>query len=100
MSPGKELNKAAEYGIKKGADATMPELSQNEEPASYNGFHTVRFGEFEADLRAGEIRKSGSRIRLQEQPFKVLQVLLENPGGVVSREELQSRIWPDVKVPD
>ncbi len=100
MSPGKELNKAAEYGIKKEADATMPELSQNEEPASYNGFHTVRFGEFEADLRAGEIRKSGSRIRLQEQPFKVLQVLLENPGGVVSREELQSRIWPDVSFGD
>jgi DNA-binding winged helix-turn-helix (wHTH) protein/Tol biopolymer transport system component len=100
MSPGKELNKTAGYGIKKGVDATMPELSQNEEPTSYNGFHTVRFGEFEADLRAGEIRKSGSRIRLQEQPFKVLQVLLENPGAVVSREELQSRIWPDVSYGD
>jgi DNA-binding winged helix-turn-helix (wHTH) protein len=55
----------------------------------------VRFGEFEADLRTGEIRKAGSRVKLQDQPFKVLQILLENPGNVVSREELQSRIWPD-----
>jgi DNA-binding winged helix-turn-helix (wHTH) protein/Tol biopolymer transport system component len=55
----------------------------------------VRFGEFEADLRAGEIRKAGSRVKLQDQPFKVLQILLENPGNLVSREELQSRIWPD-----
>jgi DNA-binding winged helix-turn-helix (wHTH) protein/Tol biopolymer transport system component len=55
----------------------------------------VRFGEFEADLRLGEIRKAGSRIKLQDQPFKVLEILLENPGNLVSREELQSRIWPE-----
>jgi len=55
---------------------------------------TVRFGTFEADLRSGEVRKSGSRIKLQEQPFKVLQILLEHPGDLVTREELQSRIWP------
>jgi DNA-binding winged helix-turn-helix (wHTH) protein/Tol biopolymer transport system component len=78
----------------------MPELSQSEVSASHNGFHTVRFGEFEANLASGEIRKSGNRIRLQDQPFKVLQVLLENPGGLVSREELQSRIWPDVSFGD
>src|ERR1700733_13709224 len=59
-----------------------------------NGFRTVRFGAFEADLHAGEVRKSGSRIKLQEQPFKVLQILLERPGTLVTREELQSRIWP------
>lgn len=78
----------------------MPEVLQSQEPASQNGFHTVRFGEFEADLKTGEIRKSGSRIKLQDQPFKVLQILLENPGGVVSREELQSRIWPEVSFGD
>jgi len=60
-----------------------------------NGNGTVRFGSFEADLHSGEVRKSGSRIKLQEQPFKVLQVLLERPGGLVTREELRSRIWPD-----
>jgi DNA-binding winged helix-turn-helix (wHTH) protein/Tol biopolymer transport system component len=73
----------------------MLELPQNGESPSRNGFHTVRFGEFEADLRIGEVRKAGSRVKLQEQPFKVLQVLLEKRGDVVSREELQSRIWPE-----
>jgi DNA-binding winged helix-turn-helix (wHTH) protein/Tol biopolymer transport system component len=60
-----------------------------------NGNGTVRFGAFEADLHSGEVRKSGSRIKLQEQPFKVLQILLERPGVLVTREELRSRIWPD-----
>ncbi len=78
----------------------MLELPQNEELPSRNGIHTVRFGEFEADLQSGEIRKSGHRVKLQEQPFKILQILLENPGGVVPREELQSRIWPDVSYGD
>ena len=73
----------------------MLDLPQSGESHSRNGFQTVRFGDFEADLRVGEVRKAGSRIRLQDQPFKVLQVLLENPGHVVSREELQSRIWPE-----
>ena len=78
----------------------MLELPQNQELPPRSGFHTVRFGEFEADLQSGEIRKSGSRIKLQEQPFKILEILLENPGGLVSREELQSRIWPDVSYGD
>ena len=73
----------------------MPELSENGHPPSHNGFHTVRFGEFEADLRMGEIRKGGIRVKLQDQPFKVLQILLEKRGNIVSREELQSRIWPE-----
>ena len=60
-----------------------------------NGNGTVRFGSFEADLHSGEVRKEGSRVKLQEQPFKVLQVLLERPGALVTREELRSRIWPD-----
>ena len=54
----------------------------------------IRFDRFELDLRAGELRNGGIRIRLQEQPLQVLQALLEKPGEVVSREELQKRIWP------
>src|SRR6201996_537353 len=60
-----------------------------------NGSDTIRFGVFEADLHTGELRKSGNRIKLQDQPFKVLQILLERPGNLVTREELQNRIWPD-----
>lgn len=55
---------------------------------------TVRFGVFELDLRAGELRKHGVRTRLQDQPLLILQALLEHPGEVVTREELRSRIWP------
>src|SRR5690242_14758852 len=54
----------------------------------------VRFGAFEADLRLGELRKGGRRIGLQEQPFRVLAVLLERPGDLVTREELRQRLWP------
>ena len=55
----------------------------------------VSFGVFEADLEVAELRKSGMLIRLQEQPFQVLAALLERPGEVVTREELQRRLWPD-----
>jgi TolB-like protein/DNA-binding winged helix-turn-helix (wHTH) protein/Flp pilus assembly protein TadD len=51
------------------------------------------FGIFELDPRAGELRKRGTRVRLQEQPFQVLAMLLEHPGEVVTREELQKRLW-------
>ncbi len=54
----------------------------------------LRFGVFELDLRAGELRKHGLRVRLQEQPFQVLAMLLENHGEVVTREELQRKLWP------
>src|ERR1700749_1723904 len=73
---------------------TMAEFSGNGHTNGSNG-HKVRFGTFEADLYLGEVRKSGSRIKLQEQPFKVLQILLERPGSLVTREELQTRIWPE-----
>jgi DNA-binding winged helix-turn-helix (wHTH) protein len=53
----------------------------------------LRFGAFEVNLAAGELRKNGSRIRLQEQPFQVLQLLLERQGNVVTREELRQRLW-------
>src|SRR5579864_498637 len=52
------------------------------------------FGVFELDLRAGELRKHGLRIRLQEQPCQVLVMLLEHHGEVVTREELQRKLWP------
>src|SRR6266852_6083080 len=54
----------------------------------------VRFGPFEADLHAGELRRHGLRIKLQEQPFQILAMLLERPGNVVTREELQKKLWP------
>lgn len=54
----------------------------------------VRFGAFEADLRAGELRKNGRRVRLQDQPFQILAMLLERAGGLVTREELQQKLWP------
>ena len=57
--------------------------------------HIFRFGVFEADVRAGELRKQGMKVKLQEQPFQILALLLEHPGQVVSREELRKRLWPD-----
>src|SRR3954462_352843 len=58
----------------------------------------VRFGAFEADLRSGELRKDGVKLKFSGQPFKVLAILLERPGEVVTREELQKRLWPDTFV--
>ncbi len=55
---------------------------------------SIRFAEFKVDPRAGELRKLGVKIKLQEQPLQVLAMLLEHPGEVVTREELQQRIWP------
>src|ERR1700727_486255 len=55
----------------------------------------VRFADFEVDLRAGELRREGSRVRLQEQPFLLLTVLLEVGGEVVTREELRKRLWAE-----
>jgi TolB-like protein/DNA-binding winged helix-turn-helix (wHTH) protein len=54
----------------------------------------LRFSAFEVDFRRAEVRKHGFRMRLQDQPFHVLQVLLEHPGELVTREELQRQIWP------
>src|SRR5580704_16885123 len=55
---------------------------------------SVRFGIFEVDLRAGELRKKGIRIRLQGQPFLLLVTLLKEHGEVVTREDLRSSLWP------
>lgn len=63
-------------------------------PPSSSESGLLRFGVFEADLAAGELRKNGARLRLQEQPFQVLAVLLENAGQVVTRDDLRQKIWP------
>jgi len=65
--------------VKRAVPSTLPPL--------------VRFADFEVDLRAGELRREGSKVRLQEQPFLVLTVLLESAGEVVTREELRKRLW-------
>ncbi len=54
----------------------------------------IRFGNFEVDLRARELRKDGVRVRLQDQPFQVLALLLQSAGNVVTRDELRDRLWP------
>lgn len=54
----------------------------------------ARFGVFEANFQAGELRKAGIRIKLQDQPLQVLSMLLENPGEPVTREDIRKRLWP------
>lgn len=54
----------------------------------------ARFGTYEISFQSGELRKAGVKIRVQQQPFKVLEILLEHPGEIVTREELRARIWP------
>src|SRR6476661_10199689 len=54
----------------------------------------VQFGTYEIALPAGDLRKAGVRIRVQQQPLRLLEILLEHPGEVVTREELRNRIWP------
>lgn len=59
---------------------------------------SLKFGVFEADLRTGELTKLGKRVRLQEQPFQLLAMLLEKPGVLVTREELHLKLWPQTTV--
>jgi len=56
--------------------------------------NVVRFGAYEVDLRSAELRKSGVKLRLTGQPFQILAILLEHPSELVTREELQKRLWP------
>jgi TolB-like protein/tetratricopeptide (TPR) repeat protein len=56
---------------------------------------TLRFGSFELDVRSRELRKGEATVRLQEQPFEILRMMLERPGSVVTRDELRRRLWPD-----
>src|ERR1700720_4742336 len=55
----------------------------------------VGFGTYEVSLPSGEVRKAGLKIRIQQQPMKLLEILLERPREVVTREELRRRVWPD-----
>jgi len=64
-------------------------------PPSVPTRRLVQFGVFEVDFESGELHKRGMKVRLQDQPFKVLQVLLERPGQVVTKEELRVRVWPE-----
>src|SRR3954470_23177127 len=64
-------------------------------PEFTSSVRAIRFGVFEVDLRAGELRKKGIRIKLQEQPFLLLVTLLNQPGQIISREELRRALWPD-----
>jgi Tol biopolymer transport system component/DNA-binding winged helix-turn-helix (wHTH) protein len=63
----------------------------------HNG-RLVRFGVFEVDLRSGELRKAGAKLKIRGQPFQVLAILLENPGEIVTREDLLKRLWPNTFV--
>jgi len=63
-------------------------------PAPTQSPHFLRFGILEVDVRAGEVRKGGVKLKLQEQPFQVLCMLVEHPGEIVTREELRNRLWP------
>src|SRR6266446_4399371 len=58
----------------------------------------AHFGNFEVDLQSGELRRAGQKLKLAGQPFQVLAILLEQPGTIVTREELQKRLWPDTFV--
>ncbi len=64
-------------------------------PEFTSSVRAIRFGIFEVDLRAGELRKKGIRIKLQDQPFLLLVTLLKQPGEIVSREEIRRTLWPD-----
>src|SRR5262249_53828817 len=67
-------------------------------PEAQSGTHASdlgRFGIFELNRRAGELRKHGTRIRLQPKPMQILCALLERPGEIVTRDELKARLWPD-----
>src|SRR3954471_6717017 len=55
----------------------------------------LRFASFELDMRSRELRKGADRVRLQEQPFEILRLMLERPGDVVTRDELRQRLWPE-----
>src|SRR5262245_28181490 len=63
-------------------------------PESGSG-RSIRFGSFDFDPRSGELRKAGSRLNLQGQPLRILQLLLDKPGDLVTRDELRRELWRD-----
>ena len=72
----------------------IPTQKEKRTPRSPLDHNVIRFGLFELDLQACELHKNGVKIKLAEQPFQVLAMLLEHPGQIVTREELQQRLWP------
>jgi DNA-binding winged helix-turn-helix (wHTH) protein len=64
-------------------------------PAARLASSVVRFGVFEVDLRTGELRKQGVKIKLQDQPFRILAMLLKRPAELVTREEIRQCLWPE-----
>ena len=70
------------------------ELPEDEKP------HLLRFGLFDLNIQTRELRKAGLRVRLQDQPFRVLAVLLERPGELISRDELKRRLWGEAEFGD
>jgi TolB-like protein/DNA-binding SARP family transcriptional activator len=81
------LHAKAGEAVSKGLGSTVTARSKMD--------NLTRFGPFDVDLRTGELRKKGLRIRLQHKPFQILSLLLEHPGELVTREELHRRLWPD-----
>jgi len=75
------------------ASSVVIRRSMPASPDNHSG-RIVRFGVFELDLAAGELRKNGAKLRLQDQPFQVLAFLLKHAGDVVTREELRQKLWP------
>src|SRR5262245_17125236 len=73
-----------------GKMASSPESQPNT-----RALDVVQFGIFELNRRAGELRKHGTRIRLQPKPMHLLCALLERPGEIITRDELKARLWPD-----
>src|SRR6266403_6382283 len=73
----------------------MPTTNRKDAPFPAPRAQRITFGRFEVDLRSGELRKSGHRIRLQAQPFELLAMLLEHVGEVVTREEVCRKLWPN-----
>lgn len=75
-----------------------PRLESSPMPETEQHRQRICFGEFEADLRSGELRRAGMKLKLTGQPFQLLAILLERPGEAVTREELQKRLWPNTFV--
>lgn len=73
----------------------LPSNKRHTMIATMTSARWVRFGVFEVDLRSGELRKQGAKIKLQEKPFQILALLLERSGDVVTREELREKLWPE-----
>ena len=61
---------------------------------SISAWRILRFGSFEANVRVGELRKQGLKVKLQDQPFQILVMLLERPGELVTRQEIHQKLWP------